>query len=108
MASRDTGDSVLLRVPVSLDLRDLRTNRDCESEYLEVTPSIDRVTVGMFFVGLLLTAASGIVFSRWHTHGRGGLEEWGLGGRQFGTLVTWFLLGGDFYTAYTIIAVPSL
>jgi len=36
------------------------------------------------------------------------LEEWGLGGRQFGALVTWFLVGGDFYTAYTIIAVPSL
>ena len=36
------------------------------------------------------------------------LEDWGLGGRQFGTWVTWFLVGGDFYTAYTIIAVPAL
>ena len=36
------------------------------------------------------------------------LHEWGLGGRRFGTIVTWFLLGGDLYTAYTFIAVPAL
>ena len=37
-----------------------------------------------------------------------GTEQWGLGGRSFGTWVTWFLVGGDFYTAYTVIAVPAL
>ena len=36
------------------------------------------------------------------------LNEWGLGGRGFGSFVTWFLLGGDLYTAYTFIAVPAL
>ena len=36
------------------------------------------------------------------------LNEWGLGGRGFGTFVTWFMLGGDVYTAYTYIAVPAL
>jgi solute:Na+ symporter, SSS family len=36
------------------------------------------------------------------------LDEWGLGGRQFGTWITWFLIGGDIYTAYTMIAVPAL
>src|SRR5260370_24697817 len=36
------------------------------------------------------------------------LHEWGLGGRRFGTLITWFLVGGDVYTAYTFIAVPAL
>ncbi len=36
------------------------------------------------------------------------LDEWGLGGRRFGTLITWFLVGGDLYTAYTFIAVPAL
>ena len=36
------------------------------------------------------------------------LNEWGLGGRRFGTIVTWFLVGGDLYTAYTFIAVPAL
>jgi SSS family solute:Na+ symporter len=36
------------------------------------------------------------------------LDEWGLGGRGFGSFITWFLLGGDLYTAYTFIAVPAL
>ncbi len=36
------------------------------------------------------------------------LDEWGLAGRGFGTFITWFLLGGDLYTAYTFIAVPAL
>ncbi len=35
------------------------------------------------------------------------LHEWGLGGKSFGTITTWFLLGGDLYTAYTFIAVPA-
>src|ERR1700710_2674513 len=35
------------------------------------------------------------------------LEEWGLAGRSFGTWITWFLIGGDLYTAYTVIAVPA-
>src|SRR5215213_10677852 len=35
------------------------------------------------------------------------LDEWGLGGRSFGSFVTWFLLGGDLYTAYTFVAVPA-
>ena len=35
------------------------------------------------------------------------LDEWGLGGRKFGTWITWFLLGGDLYTAYTFVAVPA-
>jgi solute:Na+ symporter, SSS family len=36
------------------------------------------------------------------------LNEWGLAGRRLGTVVVWFLLGGDIYTAYTFIAVPAL
>jgi solute:Na+ symporter, SSS family len=36
------------------------------------------------------------------------IDEWGLGGRKFGGWITWFLLGGDIYTAYTFVAVPAL
>jgi solute:Na+ symporter, SSS family len=36
------------------------------------------------------------------------LDEWGLGGRKFGSWITWFLVGGDLYTAYTFVAVPAL
>ncbi len=36
------------------------------------------------------------------------LEGWALAGRQFGAVITWFLLGGTIYTAYTFAAVPGL
>jgi SSS family solute:Na+ symporter len=50
----------------------------------------------------------GFVAARWRRGDMRQLHEWGLGGRRFGTIVTWFLLGGDIYTAYTFIAVPAL
>jgi SSS family solute:Na+ symporter len=50
----------------------------------------------------------GFMAARWNAAGLDRLEEWGLAGRRFGTLVTWFLLGGDLYTAYTFVAVPAL
>jgi len=53
----------------------------------------------------------GFAASRWQTGGKAKgahLDEWGLGGRNFGTWITWFLVGGDFYTAYTVMAVPAL
>ncbi|HXQ54058.1 MAG TPA: sodium:solute symporter [Stellaceae bacterium] len=50
----------------------------------------------------------GFVAARWRKGDLDQLHEWGLGGRRFGTVVTWFLVGGDLYTAYTFIAVPAL
>lgn len=50
----------------------------------------------------------GFFAGRWGRADLGTLDEWALGGRRFGTIVTWFLLGGDLYTAYTFIAVPAL
>jgi solute:Na+ symporter, SSS family len=50
----------------------------------------------------------GFVAARWRRGDLDQLHEWGLGGRRFGTLITWFLIGGDLYTAYTFIAVPAL
>lgn len=50
----------------------------------------------------------GLFASRWRAGDLSKLSEWGLGGRRFGTFITWFLLGGDLYTAYTFIAVPAL
>ena len=51
----------------------------------------------------------GFVAARWRRpETLAHLDEWGLGGRKFGTWITWFLVGGDFYTAYTVIAVPAL
>jgi SSS family solute:Na+ symporter len=50
----------------------------------------------------------GFAAARWRKGDLDLLHEWGLGGRRFGTLITWFLVGGDLYTAYTFIAVPAL
>ena len=50
----------------------------------------------------------GFAAARWRRGDLDLLHEWGLGGRRFGTLITWFLVGGDLYTAYTFIAVPAL
>ena len=49
----------------------------------------------------------GFVAGRWRRGDLDLLHEWGLGGRRFGTIVSWFLIGGDLYTAYTFIAVPA-
>ena len=69
---------------------------------------IDGTAMASFLTALLLTGASGIAISQLQKRNQKGLQGWGLGGRQFGTLITWFLVGGDFYTAYTIIAVPAV
>src|SRR6201984_1121194 len=50
----------------------------------------------------------GFAAANWRKGDLEQLHEWGLGGRRFGTLITWFLIGGDLYTAYTFIAVPAL
>jgi SSS family solute:Na+ symporter len=66
------------------------------------------LAVFCFFFALVTLA--GFWAARWRRPkaGMGSLEEWGLAGRSFGTWVTWFLIGGDLYTAYTVIAVPAL
>jgi len=53
-------------------------------------------------------AALGFWAARWRPGDLERLQEWGLAGRRFGTITSWFLLGGDVYTAYTFIAVPGL
>jgi SSS family solute:Na+ symporter len=63
----------------------------------------------VFCVFFALVTAAGFWAARWRRPraGMASLEEWGLAGRSFGTWVTWFLIGGDLYTAYTVIAVPA-
>lgn len=61
----------------------------------------------VFIVFFLLVTVIGFWAARWRRGNLNELNEWGLAGRRFGTLVTWFLLGGDLYTAYTFVAVPA-
>ncbi len=63
--------------------------------------------LAVFCVCFLLVTGAGFWAVRWRRSGLSDLDEWGLAGRKFGTLVTWFLIGGDLYTAYTVIAVPA-
>jgi len=66
------------------------------------------VTLVVFFALFAGVALLGLLGSRWRAADLSQLAEWGLGGRRFGTVITWFLMGGDLYTAYTFIAVPAL
>jgi len=68
----------------------------------------DPITVTVFLLLFVGIAGAGLFAARWRRGDLSQLTEWGLGGRRFGTLITWFLLGGDLYTAYTFIAVPAL
>src|SRR3954463_3094386 len=70
----------------------------------------DHLTEIVIFV-LLFGVVSGMGFlaARWRRpDDLNHLDEWGLGGRNFGGWITWFLVGGDLYTAYTFVAVPAL
>src|SRR5919109_822217 len=64
--------------------------------------------IAIFVVLSALVTVLGFVAARWRRGDLDLLDEWGLAGRRFGTVVTWFLLGGDLYTAYTFVAVPAL
>jgi SSS family solute:Na+ symporter len=70
----------------------------------------DHLTEIIIFVLLFgLVSGMGFVAARWRRpQDLAHLDEWGLGGRNFGSWITWFLIGGDLYTAYTFVAVPAL
>jgi SSS family solute:Na+ symporter len=69
---------------------------------------VNWVALSIFVVLFGFITWLGFAAARWRKGDLEQLHEWGLGGRRFGTLITWFLVGGDLYTAYTFIAVPAL
>jgi SSS family solute:Na+ symporter len=71
--------------------------------------NVNAVTFTIVLVLFVIVTLVGFAAARWRrAENMMHLNEWGLGGRGFGTFITWFLLGGDLYTAYTFIAVPAL
>jgi SSS family solute:Na+ symporter len=69
---------------------------------------VNGVALAVFIFFFLLVTVMGFLAARWRRADNAmNLDEWGLGGRSFGSWVTWFLLGGDLYTAYTFVAVPA-
>src|ERR671923_2448800 len=69
---------------------------------------VNEVELAIFVVFFVLVAVLGFAAARWRRAKLDHLDEWGLGGRNFGAWITWFLIGGDLYTAYTFVAVPAL
>jgi solute:Na+ symporter, SSS family len=67
------------------------------------------VELSVFVFLFAVVSVLGFVASRWRrAESLDHLDEWGLGGRNFGPWISWFLIGGDLYTAYTFVAVPGL
>jgi len=74
-----------------------------------VFDNVDAVEMTVFTALFIAVSVLGFVAARWRrADDLDHLDEWGLGGRNFGAWITWFLLGGDLYTAYTFVAVPAL
>jgi SSS family solute:Na+ symporter len=71
-------------------------------------PEVNWTALIIFVLLFAFITWLGFAAAKWRRGDLDLLHEWGLGGRRFGTVVTWFLIGGDLYTAYTFIAVPAL
>jgi len=69
---------------------------------------LDTATV-VFLALFAVMVALSFTATRWRRPSTGlhRLEEWGIGGRAFGNWVTWFLIGGAAYSAYTFVALPA-
>src|SRR5215475_12607804 len=77
--------------------------------YNDLTPVLGGFPFFYWYQLLWVPIVAILAAARWRqAEDRLHLNEWGLGGRGFGIFITWFLLGGDIYTAYTFIAVPAL
>jgi solute:Na+ symporter, SSS family len=71
--------------------------------------AVKGVELAVFIFLFGLVTVLGFVAARWRkAESLDHLDEWGLGGRNFGSWISWFLIGGDLYTAYTFVAVPAL
>jgi SSS family solute:Na+ symporter len=73
-----------------------------------MTGNLNWTATIVFVAFFALVTVLGFVAANWKRGNLDELHEWGLGGRRFGAFISWFLIGGDLYTAYTVIAVPAL
>jgi SSS family solute:Na+ symporter len=61
----------------------------------------------VFFVIILIVIIVSFLGARWRKADLKQISEWSVGGRRFGTIIVWFLMGGDIYTAYSLISIPG-
>ncbi|MQL54952.1 sodium:solute symporter family protein [Acidianus ambivalens] len=69
--------------------------------------NVNYLTLSVFVILFAIFSFLGFYGARWRKGDLNKLSEWGLGGRRLGTLLVWFLLGADLFTAYSFIAVPA-
>src|SRR5579863_9464334 len=102
--------SILFLVPARpcSGLRAHHSRRGPDRQGLGMFAHLNVVATAVFVFFFALVTILGFVAARWKAGDLSHIHEWGLGGRRFGKWITWFLLGGDLYTAYTVIAVPAL
>ena len=65
------------------------------------------VVFGVFGGLFIIFVALGFYGAYWRKGDLTKMHEWALAGRNLGTVLVWFLVGADLYTAYTFVAVPS-
>ncbi|MEM3186421.1 MAG: sodium:solute symporter [Conexivisphaerales archaeon] len=61
----------------------------------------------IFFFLIALVIVVSFLGARWRRADLSKIGEWSLGGRRFGTAIIWFLMGGDIYTAYSLVSIPG-
>ena len=59
--------------------------------------------VSLFVLFIIL----GFYAKNWRKGDLNNISEWALAGRKLGTVVVFFLIGADLYSAYTFVAIPS-
>jgi hypothetical protein len=67
---------------------------------------VDWTALTIFILLFAFITWLGFAAANWRKGDLDLLHEWGLGGRRFGTVITWFLVGGDLYTAYPSLPFP--
>ena len=54
-----------------------------------VLAAVDGTALAVFIALFALVTVVGFVAARWRRARLDSVDEWGLGGRRFGTLITW-------------------
>ena len=95
----------LLLVPLS-SARDLR----CRSrrQGLTMFDHLNVVAASVFVFFFAVVTILGFLASRWKAGDLGHISNGGSADGSSAPWITWFLLGGDLYTAYTVIAIPAV
>ena len=64
---------------------------------------VNWIALTIFVVLFGLITWLGFAAANWRKGDLDLLHEWGLGGRRFGTVITWFLIGGDLYALQAVV-----